>query len=284
MNAIDRMYPALAEFYPALQGIGYDEKRGVIVVQVVGPDVAPIPIEISRSLPVETEIEALKGPIRPAAARGGTRLEQRGTDNLVCTAGFIGRNPSGTRGIVTAKHCDDSRAGPLEYQDGSTAYNVTFDAGLSRPVAEADIAFLTIPSSLSTLPQFFGNRNEAARNLTGRRTLSSTQARVTDGVAQGSVVCYYGMRTGPIVGQSCGEVTYKGYYEGQPGKAGYKVQIEGADLACNQGDSGGPVFAWNTAFGIVGGCDPYSSVKGGTDRMVYTSTDALYAYGYSLAY
>lgn len=281
-DAISRHYERFEAAYPSLQGIGYDEARGVVVLQILASDRGvAVPQPLAALLPVPVETEVLPAPLTPAAARGGTTIYWGGTTSLNCTAGFIGINPAGARGIVTAGHCvDPTWTGGYDYIDAGRRYRLV-GGFLRRDDSGADIMFWGLPSGLTAVPEFYGNRNEAARVLTGRRTISSTNATVTDNVSQGSVVCFYGMRTGPTFGQSCGEVTYKGYALG--GGTGYYVQIEGT-MTCNSGDSGAPVFAWNTAFGIVRGCSPLATTAGGTRYMTYTSTDALYAHGYSLAY
>lgn len=223
----------------------------------------------------------MSAPLSPAAARGGTRIVWGGTNDLNCTVAFIGQS-AGSVGLLTAGHCNDPNwNGGYDYVDGTVRHSLLPSSNSYHNDNREDWMLLLKPSGLGTVAEFFGNRNEAARKLTGRATTSSTNARVTDNVTQGSMVCFYGMRTGPTYGQSCGEVTYKGYQFG--GGVGYNVQIEGS-MTCNQGDSGAPVFAWNTAFGIVNRCSPYATSQGQTTVMTYTSIDAVYASGFSLVY
>ena len=276
-------YDLLKAELPSLQGVGYDEARGVVVLQVLAEDAwRAVPPSVAAKFAVPLEIEVLPAPLELAAARGGTRIVWGGTSDLNCTVAFIGQGPSGSVGLLTAGHCNDpSWNYGYDYLDGTTRHSLLVSAISYHFDNREDWMLLLKPSGLTTLAEFFGNRNEAARKLTGRRTMSSTDARVTDNVAQGSVVCFYGMRMGPTYGQSCGEVTYKGYQFG--GGAGYNVQIEG-NMTCNQGDSGAPVFAWNIAFGIVNRCSPLATSQGQTTVMTYTSIDAVYASGFSLVY
>lgn len=287
LQLIAAQYDSLQAALPTLDGVGYDEARGVVVAQVLAVDAQKqVPASVSARFPVPIELRTVSSPIVDVSARGGTRLVYGGTNDLDCTNAFIGKNPAGKLGILTAGHCieqDFSKwSGGYDYMDGATRHALLVDYASLKDDGKEDWVFLSLPQALSALPEFYGNRNEAARKLTGRRTQSSTSAKITDGVTQGSNVCFYGMRTGVLYGQSCGEVTYKNVNFG--GGFGYFVQIEGPSITCNHGDSGAPVFAWTTAFGIVSGCGAPSNTQGAGVRMVYTSTDAVYAAGYSLAY
>ena len=50
-----------------------------------------------------------------------------------------------------------------------------------------------------------------------------------------------------------------------------------------QGDSGSPVFAWNTAFGILTNSAHYFG-SAQSLHVLYTSIDDVYSYSYALAY
>ena len=283
-QTIQTQYAALKAVFSTLDGVGFDEARGVVVAQVLQADAnKPVPQNIAAKFAVPIETKTVASPITDIAARGGTRIVWGTTSDLSCTVAFIGKNPSGTLGILTAGHCiDSSWTSGYDYIDGTTRHALLVDYGSLVDNTKEDWVFLNLPTKLSAVGEFYGNKNEAARKLTGRRTQSSTDARVTDGVAQGSTVCFYGMRTGVLYGQSCGEVTYKNINYG--GGQGYFVQVEGPSITFNFGDSGSPVFAWSTAFGIVSGCGNPSNTQNTGQRITYTSTDAVYARGYSLAY
>lgn len=78
--------------------------------------------------------------------------------------------------------------------------------------------FLRFPAGLTGVSQFYANKNEAARTLTGRRTLGTTD--VASGTAQGTYVCYYGLTSSPTYGQGCGEVKYKEFAASTTGSQG----------------------------------------------------------------
>lgn len=54
------------------------------------------------------------------------------------------------------------------------------------------------------------------------------------------------------------------------------MNVAGANLKCYPGDSGGPVFASQTAFGIQSSASYSSPNVGGCSYMTYMSTDFYY--------
>jgi len=55
-------------------------------------------------------------------------------------------------------------------------------------------------------------------------------------------------------------------------------------LKCYPGDSGGPVFASQTAFGLLKGTSTSGTGAGQCNEYYYMSTDELYNLGFSLVY
>lgn len=294
LRAIERNGRQIKELLPASQSTGYDEKTGEIVVAVVGTENSVA--EATRSqlatlLGVPTRVEYLAKPVGPTAARGGTAL-QNASGGARCTAGFIGYDSSNRLGIITAGYCEKLAPGTFTYVDtDGKRYNLITDTSSVVYDSKRDFLFLRFPTGLTGLPQFIGNKGESPRSLTGRRTLASTEAKITDGTPQGSWICFYGVTSSPTYGQGCGEVYWK-YIDythptASPGTGpSYYATIIGptTGLRCGPGDSGGPVFAWQTAFGVVTACSENSYNAGKDSVLYYSSTDAAYAAGYRLAY
>lgn len=290
---IERNFSAVRAALPTLQALHYDDTTGNVVAEVVGAQgSAQVSEALTNRFSVPINIKWLPNAIQKVTLRGGAQLWYSTANSAQCTTGFVGWAPppaggshSTEFGVFTAGHCVSAGYG-IGFKDTTgKMFNLIEDRGLFLDTASADIRFLKAPAGLGAASQFFGNRNEAARTLTGRRTIASTTGTVTNqGSAStattGTFVCFYGLRTGPSNGQGCGEVTFNGF--SYSGGAGYYVRIKG-NFACNQGDSGGPVFAYTTAFGLTSGCVTLSNSPV-ANELDYTSMDAAYAYGYKLSY
>jgi hypothetical protein len=290
---MERNFAAFKAALPNLQTLMYDERTGNIVAEVVGSvGSAAIPSDLARRFSVPVQLKWIPNPIQDTTLRGGSQLWYAAVNSVQCTTAFVGWAPppagashSTEFGIFTAGHCTSGGHG-IGYKDATgRMFTLVEDPGLLLDTSSADIRFLKAPVGLGGSAQFFANRNEAARTLTGRRTIASTTGTVSNqGVAStattGTFVCFYGLRTGPTNGQGCGEVTYNGF--SFSGGSGYFVRIKGT-FACNSGDSGAPVFAHTTAFGVQNGCVTLSNSPV-ANELDYTSMDAAYAYGYKLSY
>lgn len=289
---IEQNFGAVKAALPNLQTLFYDEVSGDVVAEVVGSaSSVNVPPDVARRFSVSLQIKGIPNPIQDTTLRGGSQLWYAAVNSAQCTSAFVGWAPKGSAshatvfGIFTAGHCTSAGHG-IGYKDATgKMFTLIEDPGLSLDNDSADIRFLKAPVGLGAAAQFFANRNEAARTLTGRRTIASTTGTVsnqgiTSTATTGTFVCFYGRRTGPTNGQGCGEVTYNGY--SYAGGSGYFVRIKGT-FACNQGDSGAPVFAHTTAFGVQNGCVTLSNSPV-ANELDYTSTDAAYAYGYTLSY
>ena len=143
--------------------------------------------------------------------------------------------------------------------------------------------------------QFFADTASPARAVTSTRSRTSTNAAsggtsTTVGTTTGSFVCHLGQDSagsGYFV-QSCGEVvSTNGSKTSSPLAGGTYVVVRNTQtgagsvttsgtgtLKCFPGDSGGPVFANTTAFGIMSACSWKNNVTGGTvSYALYTSVD-----------
>jgi len=250
--------------------MGLDPRTGEIVVVMSERDAAREDLDL-----LDEELEALTGvPVRlrivgtestDLAVDGGARVEgidPRNGRRYACTTGFVVTDGART-GVVTAAHCPDT----LTYYDpdgGETALDFVGEWG----VAFQDVQVHVSPKAQR--PLFYANSGKSdARILGGSRVRTSTRA--------GDAVCHRGETTG----YSCSQVELVDY--APPGDlcAGPcdPVWVTVAGPSCRGGDSGGPIFSGNVAFGIA---------KGGTygrggrcSFYFYMSTDFLPA-GWSL--
>lgn len=62
------------------------------------------------------------------------------------------------------------------------------------------------------------------------------------------------------------------------------ISVSGTSLACGAGDSGGPWFASQTAFGVHNGGASSGTAPGQCARAIYMSTDRISDMGLSLFY
>jgi len=280
-DIIDNHIDALKKSVPRLQGVFADDKTGEAVLTVslrendlqkirgmreVAQKILSIPVRIHRiSSPLENQ----------SIIRGGGSLM-----GLGCTAGFVVRKTSdNTRGILTAAHCPGSATqiftdwngnhGYLKYKDGlfSSAEDVKWYAG-----------YLTTQSS-SFKPQFYADSTVNPRPLTGRRTQAST--------AFGMDVCHRGHATE----YSCGFVFSTKYdltdcspYACAKTWVAVAPSSSTPELACYNGDSGGPWFISTVAIGIHKAGAKTGPYPGECEMAVYMSTDRISGLDLQLLY
>ncbi len=300
---------------PEAQVVSYNERTGIVTINVsMGTDEAYLASkkpDLEKLLKAQVALHVLPSEDTYIGMRGGLRPfrkdfvttsgEQKYTEN--CTLNFAARAPDGKIGYLTAGHCVNElfwrEPGSSTYQPMQTREFWT-DSG--------DWQFVFGPA----VDRLFKADNSGSyRTVTGRRTQGTTCTKPgarsladgdpaystpsnCQGAANGTFVCWYDGAYGPDHGQQCGEVNANwvrvndwcgpttdrvpcGHYwvEVIP-KAGAPRFYAGA------GDSGSPVFAWNTAFGIVTNSRHYSD--GSAEAMWYTSIDDPYSFGYSLLF
>lgn len=147
-----------------------------------------------------------------------------------CTSGFSVVNSSGTKGIITAAHCSNSQS----YNGTSLPFQGSAYGG------SYDFQWHTAPG--------FTVRN-LAYDGSGNRYIYSTKHR--NNQALNSWVCKYGKTSG----YTCGFITNKDFRPGDPSSWSATfilVHRDGVDLS-STGDSGGPWFLGNTAYGVHSG-------------------------------
>ena len=149
-----------------------------------------------------------------------------------CTSGFSVRNAGGTKGITTAGHCDN-----WQTYNGT---NLPFQSGTTGGIY--DIQWHTAPGFTVRNLVFDGTYN---RYIYGVKFRSSQSV--------GEWVCKYGKTTG----YACGTIVDK--------------QFDGVNVRVNtgvqEGDSGGPWFWNNTAYGTTISALGSDSIYGPVDHI-----------------
>lgn len=150
-----------------------------------------------------------------------------------CTSGFAVRNSGGTRGITTAAHCGNAQS------YSGTA--LTFQS--ERYTGAYDVQWHTHSGSTFRNWVFDGLSDTSTPYY---RTITATKSRTSQ--ALNEFVCKYGKTTA----YTCGYISDKSYLSSSPSDATatyIRVHRDGVNLS-EGGDSGGPWFASNTAYGI----------------------------------
>ena len=249
---------------PGSRGAGYDQRTGEVVLLVRPADAQRLGVDVIR-----TRAEQVSGvPVRIVAndlietnmmdVFGGGRIE--GPEPVTghrsrCTTGFVVTDGERT-GIATAAHCADT---PTYIDSGGTGVELPF-------VVQSGLGYRDVQVNLApgAKPYFYANRSAGSlRPLATWRNRDSTRA--------GDFVCHYGESSG----YSCAEVELTDYAPpgtlcGGPCSPTW-VTVKGP--SCVPGDSGGPVFSGEVAFGIAKGVN--RSADGRCLFYYYMSTDYL---------
>ena len=234
--------PELAALLPNARGMGLDARTGELVILLRAADAARPDLMVIRA-----QAEALTGVkvrfdraerLDNLSLAGGARIEgvhAADGKRYACTTGFAVTD--GTRtGIATAAHCPDE----VEYRDADGSRIALPFAG-QWGARTQDVQVNLGPADQ---PLFHADRRSASlRRLHGARSRLSTRA--------GEWLCHYGESSG----YSCAEVEL--IHFAPPGQlcggacAPTWVSVRTND--CRSGDSGGPVFSGDIAFGITKG-------------------------------
>ncbi|MEO6224485.1 MAG: hypothetical protein ABIO80_01335 [Sphingomicrobium sp.] len=247
---------------PGARGAGYDQRTGEVVLLVRSEDadrlgVAAIKVRAEQvgGAPVRIVINDLVES--NMAVDGGGRAEgDQGGRRQRCTTGFVVTDGS-RDGIATAAHCPDE----LVYRD-PVRDNVPLVFAGQWGAGYQDVQVNLSPEANE--PHFFANRDAGSlRAVATWRNRASTRA--------GDFVCHWGESSH----YSCAEVLLTDY--APPGElCGGPCEptwVTVAGPSCVQGDSGGPVFSGNVAFGIAKGIN--RRPDGRCAFYYYMSTDYL---------
>lgn len=250
---------------PGARGAGYDQRTGEVVLLVTPADAQRFGVDAIRA-----RAEQVSGvPVRIVVNEliesnmsidGGGRVEglnvQTNRRNR-CTSGFVVTNGE-INAITTAAHCPDQ----LTYIDRDGNGSPTLPLIGSWGLAYRDVQLNG--SADSRDPLFYANRGAGSlRQVQTWRSVASTRA--------GEFVCHYGESSG----YSCATVELTDYAPpgdlcGGPCSPTW-VTVKGP--ACVPGDSGGPVFSGDVAFGIAKGINRTDA--GRCLFYYYMSTDYL---------
>jgi hypothetical protein len=229
---------------PNARGAGYDQRTGEIVLLVTKEDAERLGVDAIRAraeqvggVPVRVVVNELDET--NMSVDGGGRVEGL---NLVtnrrnlCTTAFVVTNGE-TNAIATAAHCPDE----LTYVDrDGTTVNLPLIGSWGAGYQDVQIN----GSANSPDPFFYSNRGAGTlREVESWRNAASTRA--------GDFVCHYGESSG----YSCATVELTDYAPpgdlcGGPCSPTW-ITVRGPN--CIPGDSGGPVFSGDVAFGIAKG-------------------------------
>lgn len=269
LGRIRSSLPRFMAELPELMGTDMDVRTGDIVLVVFAPGAAGEAARekgarLGREIGHPVRVQVVDVPETNSHTRGGAHLS-------TCTSGFVVANSAGTRGVLTAGHCGSTQT---YFEYGGVSYPATFVA--ERFDADEDVQWHT--TEHDEYPEFYADLTTTPRVLTGRRLRSST--------AVGNTVCHRGMSSG----YSCGSVesttyqpTFAGACNGVACTATY-IKVSGPNLKCYSGDSGGPWFNGQTAFGIHKSDASSGPALGQCSYGVYMSTDYLTGLGLSLVY
>ena len=191
--------------------------------------------------------------------RGGTRMGPGAASNA-CTAGFVGRHDDGRRFIITAGHCARFNGGT------GAAWNTVYADGVGHTFgtmhswvygSSGDMGVIAIdPIKLPALtPRPWVNMRASG----GAYPSPENESYVISGTGSSSSIPNSGnylCHTGKTIGTRCGPFSQGGVTKTYSNPDGTTTTVNGLGVVnavgC-VGDSGGPVFVGNLAFGVLSG-------------------------------
>lgn len=177
---------------------------------------------------------------------GGGRLERDGFDSLACTSGFNVRNSSGTEGVATAGHCSNDLT--HENSNGATEFDINH-----RGQHQGDYGDFQWGTTSDNEPSIFRWSSSDVAEVNNRGNAVVNQG-----------LCRYGRKTG----RECTSVADVSVCSTVDGTTVCRL-VRMHDDTAEGGDSGGPWYSGNTAYGFHKGqvgcglfstCDVYSKV------------------------
>lgn len=244
-----------------------DVREGAI--RLIGPTDIPnetiAEFEAKAGIPVILE----KAPREVALhTYGGRRLTVTGNDE--CTTGFGVRHiPSGDKGVLTAGHCLDNQV--VYHQNANISYPLTWKGQFND--ARHDAQWMR------------ENNHGVFDDFWDGDSFQDVAAQVSKADSLGDFVCHWGIGSNLTVnpvGLSCGTVTSINYDPGNScGDSGFGncdpvwIRVQGANLACFFGDSGGPLFSGANAYGTFRGGSFTGTERGQCSSASFMSRDSL---------
>jgi hypothetical protein len=244
---------ALRPDRPALRGTALREAL-VIPSTAADPDGRPVAVD-TAGLATTGDIEIIERPAGTSLSRlhhgyGGASV--RASGSFQCTSGFVVRRSSDwLEGVLTAAHCEGINQIDQNNSNGGLARDLTFSAPFQREHVGfyGDVEWHS--TSHDDFPEFWSSG-------CCRRTVLNTISNLNIDV--GDLVCKYGRKTG----SDCGTVS-KTHHSATFtwGACGCKVtaynMVTVSDAVADVGDSGGPWFLGNTAWGVHHGATGFGS-------------------------
>ena len=247
-EAVAAMRKHLIDFrtqLPGARGAGYDQRTGEVVLLVTPSDAARLGADAIRDraeklsgVPVRIVVnELIESDMSIDGGEAVVGINPITNRNSRCTTGFVVTNGE-INAITTAAHCPDQ----LTYVDADDGSSIALPMIGSWGLGYRDVQING--SARSPEPLFYANRGAGSlRRVDTWRNVASTRA--------GDFVCHYGESSG----YSCATVELTDYAPpgalcGGPCSPTW-VTVKGP--SCIPGDSGGPVFSGNVAFGIAKG-------------------------------
>jgi streptogrisin C len=268
--AIGRDQAAIRAALTRPPGIGFDPRTGAMVVLVQRTDAdlfgaTELRDAFAELTGVPVEVRVFDRDLLASGVEGGGRvvgLNPADGHRYVCTTGFVVTDGQRS-GVVTAAHCPDQ----LEWRGTEAAPPLRFVGQWGW--GSQDVQVHAAPGPLQ--PTFLADSaRSVSRPVTAARTRTSLRA--------GEALCHRGERTG----YSCAEVGLTDFAPAGDlcGGPCLPTWVTVAGPTCRSGDSGGPVFAGTTAFGIVKGA---SYAPDGTCRFYFFMPLDFLPAGWSLA-
>jgi hypothetical protein len=227
--------------YPSM---GLDPRTGELVVIVSsavakrGGGAAALDERLTTLTGVPVQVRVLDRVDRNHALHGGGRLDGVNDQGkrYRCTSGFLVTDGART-GLTTAAHCLDD-ATYIDPQRKQTPLDFVGQWGWGYH----DVQIHTGPAPDRALI-YADTARDIERPIEDQRSKGSTRA--------GDFICHRGESTG----YSCAEVELLDFAPAGELCGGFCLPtwVAVAGPTCKQGDSGGPVFAGTTAYGIVKG-------------------------------
>lgn len=213
---------------------GLDVKNSEINLYVLDPTSTSRHLARLLSIAGFVKVHKTTGFPQTTALTGGQQLTGPA---VICTSGFnVVQTATRELGLSTAGHCDNA----LTYQTPSVA--LTFQA--EQDAGSYDMQWHKQPT--------VGTPEQQLNDITvagGQVTITSATASAA--LALGDVACKSGITTG----YTCGEIADKNAMSLYNGVVGTYIRVSDplGGVMNDFGDSGGPVFGTNSAYGLVHG-------------------------------